>query len=78
MVDQSRAHVAEPSSLHYFQGYAADYAGMSSAKAAAALPRHKYARLLNTPLPHEPSARGRDAKRPRKQGSFQGRYFDAL
>lgn len=74
------------------ESYAADYAGASSAAAAAAWPRPAYDVLPQTPLPlpngqgpmatpmSRASQRGGDGRgggRGRSAISYQGRYFDA-
>ena len=69
---------ADAPPVHYFQSYAVDYAGETSAAAAAALPRPQYERLYARPGgAGQPAGQERDARRRRQRPSFQGRYFDA-
>ena len=46
--------IAAADTVHYFQAYAADYAGASGPEAAVAAPCPQYERLLPTPLPLPP------------------------
>ena len=48
--------IAAADTVHYFQAYAADYAGASGPEAAVAAPCPQYERLLPTPLPLPPKS----------------------
>ena len=74
--------------VHYFQAFAADYAGASSSAVAATAARPQYERLIQEPLPSRRLAgggRGDGAGGGRGRGggrgggglmSFAGRYYD--
>ena len=78
--------VATPGTVHYFQAFAADYAGADCAMAAAAVPRPEYELLMDEPLPLSTqynNGRGGRGGRGRGRGGgrsaltqFSGRYYD--